>query len=218
MDKFRAFLKTSLIGGILVILPVAIIIFLFTWIFGFVTDLIKPLTDFAMRFMGISMYRRILADIMVISTIILTCFVVGAFVRTKLGTYLHRIIEEKILKVAPGYNLIKETVMQFLGGKKAPFSRVAVVQIFGPGTETYVTAFITDTHSDGSYTVFVPTGPNPTSGNICHVSADCVFPVNVPVDQTMRSIISCGAGSSPLIEKRISNLKEKQDNPQKTVE
>jgi uncharacterized membrane protein len=218
MDKFRAFLKTSLIGGFVVILPVAIIIFLFTWLFRLVTGLIEPLTNYAMKFMGISMYQRILADIMVISTIILACFVLGAFVRTKLGTYLHRVFEEKILKVAPGYNLIKETVMQFLGGKKAPFSSVAIVQLFGSETETYVSAFITDTHSDGSYTVFIPTGPNPTSGNICHVSGDYVFPVDAPVEDTMRSIISCGAGSSRLIDSMIKKRKERQDNEQGGIE
>lgn len=214
MDKFRAFLKTSLIGGFVVILPVAITIFLFTWLFRLVTGLIKPLTDFAMKFMGISMYQRILADIMVISTIILACFFLGAFVRTKLGTYLHRVFEEKILKVAPGYTIIKETIMQFLGGKKAPFSSVAVVQLFGPEIETYVSAFITDKHSDGSFTVFIPTGPNPTSGNICHVSGEYVFPVNAPVEKTMRSIISCGAGSSLLIESMIKQREERQNNEQ----
>ena len=218
MDKFRAFLKTSLIGGFVVILPVAITIFLFTWLFGLVTSLIKPLTDFAMKFMGISMYQRILADIVVISTIILACFILGAFVRTRLGTYLHRVFEEKILKVAPGYNIIKETVMQFLGGKKTPFSSVAVVQLFGSEIETYVSAFITDTHSDGSFTVFIPTGPNPTSGNICHVSGDYVFPVDVPVENTMRSIISCGAGSSQLIEAMIKKRKKRQNNEQGEIE
>jgi uncharacterized membrane protein len=210
MGRLRAFFKTSLIGGIVVILPVAITIFLFTWIFNLVTGMIQPLTNYVMKIMNISKYEEILADIMVISTIVLACFILGAFVRTRLGNYIHRVIEEKILKVAPGYTLIKETVMQFLGGKKAPFSSVAIVQLFGPGTDTYVSAFITDTHPDGSYTVFIPTGPNPTSGNICHVKGEYVFPVDVPVEDTMRSIISCGAGSTPLIESMKKKLKEKQ--------
>jgi uncharacterized membrane protein len=63
-----------------------------------------------------------------------------------------------------------------------------------------VSAFITDTHTDGTYTVFVPTGPNPTSGNIFHLKGEYVHPVDVPVEDAMRSIISCGAGSSRLIK------------------
>jgi len=63
-----------------------------------------------------------------------------------------------------------------------------------------MTAFITDTHEDGSYTLFVPTGPNPTSGLIFHLAGKYVHPVDVPVQDAMRSIISCGAGSSKLID------------------
>lgn len=58
---------------------------------------------------------------------------------------------------------------------------------------------VTDTHEDGGCTVFVPTGPNPTSGNIYHLRPENVFPVDTSVEDTMRSIISCGAGSSMLI-------------------
>ena len=123
---------------------------------------------------------------------------IGAIVRTKFGKFLHTTLEQRLLKIAPGYNLIKETVLQILGSKKSPFSSVALVQIFG--NDTMVTAFVTDEHSDGSFSVFVPTGPNPTSGNIYHLRGKYVHPVNIPVEDAMRSIISCGAGSSQLIE------------------
>jgi uncharacterized membrane protein len=79
---------------------------------------------------------------------------------------------------------------------------VALVRLFG--NETLVSAFVTETHPDGSYTVFMPTGPNPTSGNIYHVPGENVFPVDVSVEDTMRSIISCGAGSSTLVAKLIA--------------
>ena len=60
---------------------------------------------------------------------------------------------------------------------------------------------MTDRHEDGSFTVFVPTGPNPTSGNIFHMPASYVSLVDHPVESTMRSIISCGAGSAELVAK-----------------
>jgi uncharacterized membrane protein len=83
--------------------------------------------------------------------------------------------------------------------RPSPFSSVALARIFD--NDTLVTAFVTDRHVDGSYTVFVPTGPNPTSGGIYHLKAENVFPVDVSVEDAMRSIISCGAGSSTLIAK-----------------
>lgn len=208
MDKIKLFLKTSLLGGVVVILPVAILIMFFKWLFHLVTGMIQPLTDFVMETMYISKYQRMFADLMVLGTILVTCFVVGIFVKTRMGKYIHNFIENKILKVAPGYSLIRDTVMQFLGGKKPPFSSVALVRVFGADALFY--AFITDTHPDGSYTVFIPTAPNPTSGNICHLKKEYVYIVDVPVEQAMRSIISCGAGSTPLIESMLKKLAEKE--------
>ena len=67
---------------------------------------------------------------------------------------------------------------------------------------TLMTGFITDTHGE-FYTVFVPTGPNPTSGNIYHVHQSKLTRTNTPVDTGMKTIISCGAGSNEIFNDRI---------------
>jgi uncharacterized membrane protein len=195
MEKFKTFIRTSILGGTVVVLPVAILAFVFKWIFGFTTDLIQPLTNVVLKRLPVP---EISADIFVVVLIVLACFLIGVIVKTRLGGFLYHHIENKLLKVAPGYSLIKETVMQILGSKTSPFSSVALARIFG--NDTLVSAFITDRHSDGSYTLFVPTGPNPTSGNIFHLKGEYVYPVKVPVEEVMRSIISCGAGSTKLID------------------
>jgi uncharacterized membrane protein len=207
MRKLNEFVKTSIIGGLVVVLPVAILVFLFKWLFGIVTAIIQPLTNIIMKVTVQSRIQELLADLTAISVIVLACFAVGIFVRTKVGTYLYHNIENRILRAAPGYSLIKETVMSFLGSKRTPFSKVALVQIFAQGT--LVSAFITDEHDDGSYTVFVPTAPNPTSGYVIHVQGQYVYPIDVPVEDAMRSIISCGAGSKSIIRARLKELKDK---------
>ncbi len=195
MKRLKGFVKTSVVGGLVIILPVALLFAVFTWIFNFITKLIQPFTNLILKQ---SETWEFVADLFVILIILLICFFVGLLVRTKLGKYLHRWLEDYLLLKIPGYNLIKETILQFIGDSKTPFSSVALVNIFC--NETLVTSFVTDEHDDGSYTVFVPTGPNPTSGNIFHVKAKYVHKVNVPVEETMRSIISCGSGSLKLID------------------
>lgn len=211
MKRLNEFIKTSLIGGIVVVLPVAILIFLFKWLFALVTDIIQPLTDLIIKITVRSRVQELLADITALSVIIISCFVIGVIVKTKVGTFVYHNIENRILRAAPGYSLIKETVISFLGSKKAPFSKVALVEIFAQGT--LVSAFITDEHADGSYTVFVPTAPNPTSGYVVHVEGQYVHPVDVPVEDAMRSIISCGAGSRRLI--RAKTEREDHRNSRK---
>ena len=138
-------------------------------------------------------------DFMVIWIILTTCFFIGFAVRTRFGKFIYSSIEQRLLKVAPGYNLIKDTVLQILGTQRSPFSSVVLAQVFE--NDILVTAFVTDEHADGSCTIFVPNGPNPTSGNIFHLKAKYVHRVDVSVEDAMRSIISCGAGSSKLLDK-----------------
>ena len=197
MEKLREFVKSTLVGGLLVLLPVAIFVYALLWVFDLIVQAIAPLTKVVMK---TSEHSGLVADIVAIGLLIWLCFLVGMFVRTRLGRWGYLALEARLLKRAPGYSMIKETVTQFLDkDKKSPFSSVALARIFG--NDTLVSVFITDTHEDGSYTVFMPTGPNPTSGNIYHLPAESVIPIDVPVEDTMRSIISCGAGSSILIAK-----------------
>lgn len=196
MDKIKQFLKTSLLGGMLVILPVAILASVTVWVFNLITGWISPLTRLLTK--DLQVYEFI-AESFAIILILSACFFVGVLVKTRLGDLLYRLLETRILKLAPGYSMIKETVLQLFGNRKdSPFSSVALAQIFC--NSTLVTCFITDAHDDGSYTVFVPTGPNPTSGLIYHLEGRYVHKVDVPVQDAMRSVISCGAGSGKLLQ------------------
>ena len=198
MGGLKRFLKTSLLGGVVVILPVAILVSVMLWVFDLVTGLIEPLTRLLIKDSQLNEYA---AEIIVIILILTSCFFVGVLVRTRLGDFFYQLIEKRILKFMPGYSMVKETVLQVFGSKQeSPFSSVAMVQVFG--NETLMTGFITDKHDDGSFTVFVPTGPNPTSGLIYHLEGRFVHPVDMPVQDAMRSIISCGAGSAKLMKKK----------------
>lgn len=195
MSRIKEFFKSAVIGGLLVVLPLAIFLFAIKWLFGLIRAGIAPLTALVVNN---SPLQGVVVDGAVILVLLLICFAVGVLVRTRLGKWLYAVLESKVLLKAPGYSLIKETVAQFLGNKKSPFSSVALAQLYG--NETMASAFITDEHDDGSFTVFVPTGPNPTSGNIYHLPGKYVHPVDVSVEDAMRSIISCGAGSASLIK------------------
>lgn len=202
MIKIKNFLKATLLGGVMVILPVVLTFFFLRWFINLITELVNPFTRLLVEHSHI---QKNIADFLVVVIIILICFLVGMLIKTRLGIFIHGQVEKRILKIAPGYSLFRETAKQFLGQKRAPFSSVALVRAFE--NSTMMTAFITDRHPDGSYTVFVPSGLNPTSGLIYHLQKEFVHPVEVSVEVTMRSIISCGAGSGPLVESYMKKSK-----------
>jgi len=197
--KPKNFIKTSLLGGLAVIIPLSILIGVFSWLFSVVKAIAAPVTLFLMDKSGI---QEILAFTITIFGVIGICFLTGVTVKTKWGGFFHRTIEKRLLKKIPFYTTIKEIVSQFFQNENTPFSKVALVSIFN--NETLMTALITDeTIVNGKtiYTVFVPTGPNPTSGNIYHLPEDQTIVVDIPSEIAMKSIIACGAGSNPLVDK-----------------
>ena len=197
--RTKNFIRTTIFGGVIVILPTMILVFAFRWLFGIVDEAIRPLTELVINNIDLpKRYDRMIATAIVLAVIVAGCFLVGLLVRTRLGMWIYNGLEGSLLVKAPGYKMVKETVNQFLGRKQSPFSSVALVRLFE--NQTKVTAFITDRHENGMVTVFVPTGPNPTSGFIYHINEKYVHPINVSVEDAMRSVISCGAGSEKLIK------------------
>ena len=72
--------------------------------------------------------------------VIFTCFMIGLFIRTRIGKDLFGYVERTYLLRLPMYGTIKETVQQFTGAKKMPFSDVVLVDVFGNGTRMTVPA------------------------------------------------------------------------------
>ncbi len=200
MKRLKKFLKTTVLGGVIALLPMVLTFFFLRWLFRFVTGLIEPLTRMVMEQ---SKIQEFIANLLVIIIIVLVCFIIGLVVKTRIGRYIQQAIEEQILEIAPGYHLFKETIKQLLGRDRAPFSTVALVEVYGPGSTTMLTGFVTDRHPDGYYTVFVPSALTPTAGIVYHVEKKYVHIIDVSVEDTMRTIISCGMGARQLVEEYL---------------
>lgn len=221
--KTRNFIKTTLLGGLLVILPTAIVALIFGWLFVRLLDIIRPLTKLLQTGAGM---RDFLANTAALGVVVGVCFIIGLVVQTRFGKWFYATIENRILSRVPTYSLIRETILQFSGAKQFPFSSVAMVRLYG--SDVLTNGFIMNTHDSGYQTVFVPTGPNPTSGMIYHLPPKDVFPVDVDVQETMRVIFNCGGGSNQLIdsfiqkhspnEKKETSVQDDTDSPKTCTE
>ena len=205
MSGFNHFVRQSFIGGLLVVLPITILLVVFRWVFTSVEKFIAPLSlPLAQRVDA----PEVLIDLLVVSMIMLSCFVIGTLASTGVGKWLHTRFDSSLAKLAPGYNLVREIIQQLFGDNaNSPFKQgdVARVRLFGADVTTETTAIITSQHDNGWYTVFVPTGPNPTSGLIYHLPSNQVELLKgIKVDQALKTIIACGAGSGELFSRSKS--------------
>lgn len=200
-EKEVNFIRKSLVGGLVVLLPLAIIGFFFRWIYNIITDIISPLTGLFVRGFGLPAFA---ADLIGLAALLGLCFLVGNMVATRLGSWLWMQAEDSVIARLPGYRSVRDVIVQLLGNRDdSPLARgeVARVWLYGRQVDVSVLGLVTSRHEDGRVSVFVPTGPNPTSGFIYHVSMEVVtLCPEITVEQMLKAVIGCGAGTGALFE------------------
>lgn len=193
------FIKKSLIGGVVVLLPLTLIAAFFKWLFKFLTGLIQPFTDELITLYAVPDY---VGHLLVIAIIVLLCFTVGNLVSTRFGNWLWNAIDGFLQVRLPGYRAVQELVGQLMKGGAAR-GEVCLLKVMGRDVDITVTGMVTARHADGRLTIFVPCGPNPTTGFIYHVASELVeLRPDIKVETMMKTVIGCGVGAADVLRKR----------------
>lgn len=189
----KEYLLSTLLRGVLVLLPFVIIVFLLYLIFNFLFNILTPISAFLVP--GLT-NPHWLVNFITLIVLVAVIFLVGVVVNNKVGKTYLKYVETNLLCHIPLYTPIRDTVQQFAGIKEMPFSKVVLVDPYESGV--LLTGFVTEKVTEDIYTVFVPTAPNPTNGNIYHVPASRLKFINVGPEKAMRTIVGMGTGSSCL--------------------
>ena len=100
MRTIAEFIKTTLIGGLLIVLPVYIAVLLILKALQGLVAAVKPITA---AIPGSVKFEEILA-ILILAAI---CFIAGLIVRTRVGLRAKNVIERRVLQRLPGYTLLQ---------------------------------------------------------------------------------------------------------------
>ena len=192
MTRIRNIIINLFIGGVIVALPVIILFHIVLWLFNLFHETTLPLTEFLNQHTGLSQTTAFLVTMI---GLFILFSLIGMFVRTRLGGNIYRFIEKISLDKIPGYRTIKDRVEQISGKQKGLFRKVVVVRL----GDIAATGFIVDELDDNHSTVFVPCGPNPTTGFILHVANEAITETESSVEDAMKTVIACGAGSARIV-------------------
>ncbi|SHN33355.1 Uncharacterized membrane protein [Cyclobacterium lianum] len=193
----KSFFIKTLLNGLLLILPIIIILFLLSLIFKFVFNLVSPIS--ALLDNG-SESPTLIINLLALLILIAIIFVIGLILNNSRSKRMFKVFEYRYLLQIPLYSTIQETIAQFTGLKKMPFSQVVLVDAFNTGV--LLTGFVTESVSENMYTIFVPTAPNPMNGNIYHVPVSQLKFLDIEPEKAMRSIVGMGTGSSILFAEK----------------
>ena len=190
MKTLIEFVKTTLIGGVLIVLPIYVCILLLAKAINGLLGLLAPITA---GIPDVIEMRRLAAAV----TLVALCFLIGLVVRTGPGLRWKNAFEATVLTKLPGYALLRGLTGR-LAGQVAdePTFAPALVEI----EEALVPALIIEELPDGSFTVLVPSVPTPMAGALYILTADRVHPVDIPLTTALKVFTKWGQGANEFVQ------------------
>ncbi|HXV24203.1 MAG TPA: hypothetical protein VED46_08085 [Alphaproteobacteria bacterium] len=188
MKTLAEFTKTTLIGGLLIILPIYLSVLLLAKAVTGLLALMRPVTA---QIPASVQFRQVLAILLIAAA----CFIAGLIVRTGPGLRAKNAFERAILEKLPGYTLLRGLAGRVTGRADEPAFAPALVEI----EEALVPALIVEELEDGSYTVLVPSVPTPMAGALYILPRERVHPVDVPFTKALAVFTKWGTGAGEFV-------------------
>jgi uncharacterized membrane protein len=187
MKQMIEFIKTTMLGGALIIVPAAAVVFLLAKVARGLKGALEPVAA------GLppSIQFPYATEIIVVVAV---CFLAGLLVRTRPGRWFGKLIERYVFDRVPGYALTKGLTGMSVGGSAAQEMIPALVEM----EEGLVPALIMERHDDGYVTVFVPSPPVPTVGQAYVFESSKAHPVDVSLPKFIACITKWGIGAQEL--------------------
>ena len=187
MKQAIEFIKTTVIGGALVIVPAALIAVILGKVAKGLKGGLEPLADKLPPSIQFPYMTEII-------TIIAICFLAGLVIRTRPGRFIGGLMERHLYDRVPGYALAKSLTGRSATGAIAEGMTPALVDM----EDGLVPALIIERHADGYVTVFVPSPPVPTVGQSYIFETSKVHPVDVSLPTFVACITKWGLGAQQL--------------------
>ncbi len=193
------FLKTTVIGGIVFLIPISVLILILGEAIDIMLLVAGPLADL----LPIDTVGGVaLANLFTAFGILLVCFVAGLIARQAMAGRLIKKLETKVLMNIPGYTMIKGVTSgmnpQESRGMKPVLLTLGNTQRIGLEIEKL---------KDGRSVIYTPSTPNPLSGITQIVPAKLIEYLDVPV----MSIMDYTEKYSRDTDKLLSKLIKTQD-------
>jgi uncharacterized membrane protein len=187
MKGLAEFTKTTLIGGVLVVLPIYVAILLLAKTLSGVLALLSPVTA---AIPAGAQFRQLIALLIVLAV----CLLAGIIVRSRAGLHAKLVVERTVLEKIPGYTLVRGLAERVSGDEREGSFRPALIEL----EDALAPGFIIEELEDGRYTVLIPSVPTPAAGALFIMPRNRVHPVDVPFTQAVTVISKWGAGAGVL--------------------
>jgi len=202
LKKFALHIRTTLVAGLLAILPIGVTLFVLKFFFELLDPILSPIFDMGnVRIfpgLGLIVLLILLYVVGIITTKILSARIVN------LG---HKLIE-RIPVISSIYSTTRSGV-EILSGTQGFESRgVVLVDFPRPAMKAIglITAELGVLNGEPMVAVYIPTTPVPSSGFLIVVALSDVTPTDISVDDAMKIIVSGGILANEIFSSTLKDM------------
>ena len=192
----RSFLKATVVGGVLFLLPAALVVLILGYAVRLAAKVAQPIANG----LGLNQLGDVggigAATVLEILVLVIISFAVGVFARTGRGRRLSRWFEGSLLGGLPQYQMLKSMVESVAQFENSTDIKPALVSI----EEGWQIGYQLEVLHDGWVAVFLPQAPTPMSGNVMYFPTARVRPLDMTMVQTMTLVKRIGIGSGEALQ------------------
>jgi uncharacterized membrane protein len=194
--KNTEFLKTTVKGGLIFLIPIGFILLALGKAFELVSKVSRPVVD---RLPIEGPAGLLIVDLLSVLILILLCFIAGlmanlAWVRSKIT-----VLENMLLSNVPIYSFVDSMVRSFAAAEDNTANLMPVVAHFDDNAQL---GFEVERTEAGNVVVYLPGAPNPWSGNTIYMTPDRVERIDIKTHEAIKVIRVLGRGSGKYAGKR----------------
>ena len=198
MKQIVEFMKTTVIGGLFVLLPVLLLYMLLAEALQLVVALATPIADLFPK----GVFAKVNAPVLIALILIVSVsFLLGIALRSAALSRLGGWIESTVLTRLPVYTVLKRLTKGFAKEEAAAFKPGLLTS-----TESWKDiVYVIEDHGDGHLTVLVPWAPTAFSGSVKVVSRDRVEMLDANIGDVSKVLSLWGVGTRELLVKSSAN-------------
>ena len=190
MKGFFQLIKTTIIGGLIFLVPIIIVVAILGKAFELMIKVAKPLSEWIPLD---SIGGVALANILAVLAILLCCLIAGIIAKGDTAKHILKSVESKLLVAIPGYTFVKGVTDSLDSSEEAAKAFVPVIAKFDDNAQI---GFEIERTEKGNVVVYLPGAPNPWSGSVVYLNADRVELLDMTVPDAINNIRHLGRGSA----------------------
>jgi len=202
MKSITEFFKSCLIGGLFVVLPLALFFLLLDQILQLLVAIATPIADL----LPAGMFDEVKAPVVIAIILIMgASFLFGLILRSVLLRRFGRWIERTTIGRLPLYNAVKSLSKGLIGAREDEAFRSAILNSADGEREI---VYLVEDHGNGQVTVLVPWAPASFAGSVKIMSKDRIELLDASLGDTSRVLGHWGVGARDLLAEHAAFKKD----------